>query len=69
MNVGTGTTRANSRGSPSIVVGHGDDGVVAVAGQHHLRGLVEEFGVGLGDVEAAEGLRRGCGERDDGGGR
>ena len=37
------------------VVGHGEDGAVAVAHQHHLGGLVEELGVGLGHVEAAEG--------------
>ena len=41
-----------------VVVGHGEHGAVAVAHQHHLRGLVEQLGVGLGDVEAAEGERR-----------
>ena len=36
------------------VVGHGEDRAVAVAHQDHLGGLVEQLGVGLGDVEAAE---------------
>ena len=45
------------------VVRHREDGAVAVAHQDHLRGLVEELGVGLGDVEAAEGLGRLGGHR------
>ena len=56
------------------VVGHRDHRAVAVADQHHLRGFVEERGVGLGDVEAAEGVgaRRGAegepgGEQEHGG--
>ena len=37
------------------IIGHGDDGLVLVADQHHLRGVVEQFRVGLGHVESAEG--------------
>ena len=39
------------------VVGHGQDRAVTVAHQDHLGCLVEKPGVGLGDVEAAEGFR------------
>ena len=38
------------------VVGHRDDRAVAVPHEHDLRGLVEQLGVGLGHVEAAEGI-------------
>ena len=54
------------------VVRHGEDGAVAVAHQDHLRGLIEQLGVGLGDVEAAEGRggrrdeQKGGAERQDG---
>ena len=37
-----------------VVARHRDGGGLAVARQHHLRGVVEQLGVGLGDVEAAE---------------
>ena len=36
------------------IIHHRHDGAVAVPDEHDLRGLVEEFRVGLGDVEAAE---------------
>ena len=39
------------------VVRHRHHGAIAVAHQHDLRGLVEQLGVGLGDVEAAEAER------------
>ena len=41
-----------------VIARHGDGGGVAVAGQHHLGGFVEQLGVRLGDVEAAECRRR-----------
>ncbi len=54
-----------------VVARHRDGGLGAVAGQDDLGGLVEQLGVGLGDVEAAEGggglggeLSRDGGERD-----
>ena len=40
------------------VVGHRHHRAIAVAHQHDLRGLVEQLGVGLGDVEAAEAEQR-----------
>jgi hypothetical protein len=46
-----------------VVVGHGEHGLVVVAGEHHLGGAVEELGVGLGDVEPAE-RQGGRGPRD-----
>jgi hypothetical protein len=47
------------------VVGHCDDGLVVVTHEHDLGGLVEQPGVRLGDVEAAEREHRGRRERDD----
>ncbi len=46
------------------VVGHGDDRLVLVADQNHLRGLVEELRIGLGHVESAERQYRGRREGD-----
>ena len=40
------------------VVGHGEHGLILVPRQDNLRCLVEQLGVGLGDVEAAEGEHR-----------
>ena len=53
------------------VVRHGEDRAVAVASQYYLRGLVEQAGVRLGDVEAAEaesctGGRRQGGKGEEG---
>ena len=53
------------------VVRHGEDGVIFVAHQNDLGGLIEQLGVRLGDVEAAEGVGGGGREQeaaDDGGG-
>ena len=61
--VGTGTTMANSSQLALVVIGHGEHGLVVVAGEHHLGGAVEELGVGLGDVEPAE-RQGGRGPRD-----
>jgi hypothetical protein len=46
------------------VVGHGEDGLVLVTDKHHLRGLIEQLGVGFGHIETAEGQRRRRRERD-----
>ncbi len=54
MKVGTGITTANSVGLALEVVGHREHGAIAVAHQHDLRRAVEDAGVGLRDVEAAE---------------
>ncbi len=41
-----------------VVARHGDRGLLAVARENDLGGFVEQLGVGLGDVEAAERARR-----------
>ena len=51
------------------VVGHRDDGAIAVANEDDLRGLVVQVGVGLGDVEPAERLRGGGDHHRQDGGR
>ena len=38
------------------VVDHRQHGLVPLAGEHDLGGVVENLGVGLGDVEAAKGV-------------
>ena len=50
-----------------VVVEHADHGALAVAHQDDLGGLVEQPGVGLADVEAAEGMRLGGGQAHGGG--
>ena len=39
-----------------IVAAHRDGGLVAVAGQHDLRGGVEELRIRLRDIKAAKGV-------------
>ena len=39
---------------PAVVVAHGEHGAIAVTHQRHLRRVVEQLGVGLPHVEAAE---------------
>ena len=46
------------------VARHREHGPIAVSGQHHLRRVVVELGVPLGDVEAAEGERARRGRRE-----
>jgi hypothetical protein len=41
-------------GIAAIVIGHGQDGFRVVAYQDHLGSLIEQLGVGFGNVEAAE---------------
>ncbi len=60
-------TTANSFGSPAEVVGHRENGLVLVAHEHDLRGVIEEAGVRLGDVETAERADLGVHERERGG--
>ena len=47
------------------VVRHRHNGPIGVANQHHLRGLVEQFRIGLRDVEAAEPENRRRRPRDN----
>ena len=44
-------------GVAGVVRRHGDDRAFVLAGDDDLGRLVEQFAVGLGDVEAAEGVR------------
>ena len=44
-----------------IIIRHRDDGFVVMPCDGDFRGFVEEFGVRLGDVEAAEGVC--CGDQ------
>ena len=39
------------------IIDHGNHGLVVLARQHDLRRFVEDLGVGLGHVEAAECIR------------
>ena len=52
---GDGDDDGELPGVTAEVVRHGEDGLVLLADQHDLGGLVKELGVRLGDVEAAEG--------------
>lgn len=48
---------------PLEVVCHGDDGLIFMPCQNDSRGLVEDFGIGLCYVEAAEAMGELRGER------
>ncbi len=39
---------------PLEVIGHRDDGLVVMPCDGYLGGFIEEFGIGLGHIEAAE---------------
>ena len=58
--------RIVSKSSTTEIVGHCHDSPITIPDENDLRRLVEEFSIGLGDVEAAE-CRRGFGGRGNDG--